>query len=278
MSERLETALYYLSLGWAVRPLSPNAKVLYGTECEKFLHGKIPFGVSQSPEEVQRWFDLVPDLNIGIAMRESGLAVLDVDYPVRFDAWAAQHGGMMRMGPVVITRRGRHYYFQARGTEVSGIVYDHGGYFLGDFQAPRAPDWKSEDMAYVVAPPSVVDGHTYRWEIPPSVLPPVLTAPLWITVDSSEPNDNSSWMYDCDDDLDEDDDAYGVCEVCGGEFWDGGMSCVCQDYQWGSQNSRRLYPSMRRRKFNGRLRPRREVRDIQAQSARIPAQEIQFPF
>lgn len=34
------------------------------------------------------------------------------------------------------------------------------------------------------------------------------------------------WDSYSEDDND-DEDSYGTCETCGGEFWDGGTSCIC---------------------------------------------------
>lgn len=207
MNERLKAALNYLALGWAVVPLSFDAKFLDNKDAVLLSGYEVGtegwqriFQPETSGFEVRRWFNKLPDLNIGISMRGSGLAVLDVDDPARFEVWSRTHGGMMAGGPVVNTRKGRHYYFQARETDVSGLVYDRDGYYVADFKAPHAPAWKTDDEAYVVAPPSVVTGHEYRWEIPPSVMMPVLALPPWITVDTTQPCSGSSW-YGGDDDV-----------------------------------------------------------------------------
>lgn len=34
----------------------------------------------------------------------------------------------------------------------------------------------------------------------------------------------------CDDD-DSEDDFYWICPTCGGEFWDGGTSCTCREWE-----------------------------------------------
>ena len=41
--------------------------------------------------------------------------------------------------------------------------------------------------------------------------------------------DGLGWWMPLDDDDDDDPSIYRTCESCGGEFWDGGTSCTCED-------------------------------------------------
>lgn len=44
-------------------------------------------------------------------------------------------------------------------------------------------------------------------------------------------DEEAYWETSSPFDDDEEDDDYGTCPTCGGEFWDGGTSCTCGDYE-----------------------------------------------
>lgn len=36
---------------------------------------------------------------------------------------------------------------------------------------------------------------------------------------------------------DDEDETYYACQTCGGEFWDGGTSCICDDEEYGDEET-----------------------------------------
>lgn len=68
----IEHALQYVYRGWHVFPLQPGTKTPLGS-----TRGHLD--ASNDPAQVQAWWAQVPTANIGIAVKPSGLTVLDVD-------------------------------------------------------------------------------------------------------------------------------------------------------------------------------------------------------
>lgn len=71
----LDHALTYIEFGWFVLPVKPRSKEPHGMLVK---HGFK--GATRYPQEVKRWFEVEPEINIGIACEMSGLIVLDFDY------------------------------------------------------------------------------------------------------------------------------------------------------------------------------------------------------
>ncbi|MBB4663173.1 bifunctional DNA primase/polymerase [Conexibacter arvalis] len=94
-----------------------------------------------SVPEITAWFEHDPRTNVGIVVTD-GMVVVDVDDPSRFD----HHHPPT---PTVRTRRGFHLYFAGRHAGVAKTAW-------GEVRGTGS---------YVVAPPSVVDGHTYEWPL-----------------------------------------------------------------------------------------------------------------
>jgi KaiC/GvpD/RAD55 family RecA-like ATPase len=106
-------------------------------------------------EEIQGWWAMCPDANVGIILGRGALAV-DVDGPEAEAALKAA-GINLGNGPQSKTSRGRHMYYQGAAPDKIGLL-DH---------------VDVRGVGYVVAPPSVHEsGHVYRWESP------IGTAPL----------------------------------------------------------------------------------------------------
>lgn len=227
MNEREEMALIYAQEGLFVVPLSPG---------KKYLEGQTPSEIgfdwySDTPptaDDIHRWFEVVPDLNIGIRMDGSGLTVVDVDKLEKWEAWANQHEPFFPV-PCVKTPHGKHYYFRVTEGDITGAVWSPDGFYVADFMTPKPPEWKEYHKPYVVAPPLVnFEGEKYLWIVPREKLGK--TVPDWIREAVRVPEEPHSW-YEYEDDYEDDyDDQCWTCSVCGGEFWNGGTSCTCPPY------------------------------------------------
>ena len=138
----LEAALQYARRGWSVIPLLPRDK-----------KPAIPWEAYQreraSEEEIRRWWQENPACNVGVVLGAvSGLAAVDVDlHTGGRSVRGLDHG----LTPVVMTKRGFHWYYKHPGGKVSRARLLPGLTLLGDGN-------------YVVAPPSVhPSGELYRW-------------------------------------------------------------------------------------------------------------------
>ena len=82
----------------------------------------------------------------------SGIIVLDIDDPEKFEAWRTKHGHAMPQAPMVRTSKGYHVYYKHPGGKIKNSTKKIPG---ADIKA---------DGGYVVAPPSVhPDGTHYEW-------------------------------------------------------------------------------------------------------------------
>lgn len=192
MNQILEAAMLYRSMGLFVIPLSPKSKVLdYLTE-DKI--GYEPHSTTRpSIAEIDHWFEVEPDLNIGIRLAGSALTVVDVDDLDQWALWAALLSAAPDV-PRVKTLKGMHYFFKASPEDHCGVIY-HNDQYIGDFLTPTPPAWRAWDRAYVVAPPSVHPLNAdfrYKWDVPlwDRKLVPV---PEWIREAVIKPVEPSSW-------------------------------------------------------------------------------------
>lgn len=162
MSEEtlLEAALQYARRGWSVIPLLPHEK-----------KPAIPWEAYQreraSEEQIHHWWQENPAYNVGIVLGAvSCLVAVDVDLRTGGRSVRGLDHGLT---PVVMTKRGFHWYYRHPGGKVSRTRLLPGMTLLGDGQ-------------YVVAPPSVhPSGEPYRWPdflSPEDVEPAPL--PLWV--------------------------------------------------------------------------------------------------
>ena len=96
--------------------------------------------------ELLSWFgQLGPATGVGVVCGEvSNLTVIDFDEMDPARAFFRKHADVLRC--IVQTRRGVHFYFQG--------AYPTGKFLYGDIKG---------EGSYVVAPPSVVDGHEYTF-------------------------------------------------------------------------------------------------------------------
>ncbi len=230
-NEILKAALEYAARGWFVLPLNPISKV-----ADVLLPERLDFDwhtdVKPDAATIRRWFEIEPDLNIGIRLRGSGLTVVDIDDIDRWLAWPKALP--MLHVPCVKTRRGQHYFFVAGENDPCGAINDDEGVCVGDCLTPYPPDWKPRNRAYVVAPPSRHPmGGEYAWVITPDD-GEWISLPDWIRNSVYRPVPPSSW-WETDDEFFDDEERVPDCPICGGEFWDGGTSCTCIDWGEGDE-------------------------------------------
>ena len=123
--------------------------------------GKAPLvkylGVTITRPMVEEWFTRLPDANIGILLKASGLVVVDAD---SIEAVKEVETTWMNtdMVPTVITGRGKHFYFRTNPeTPIHRTTHNGASKMIDVFS-----------NGFMVAPPSVhSNGHLYEWENPP---------------------------------------------------------------------------------------------------------------
>ena len=119
---------------------------------------------SDDPDKIESWFGTGREVNIGIATGAvSGVWVLDIDVKNGINgneslaALEAEFGKLPATLSCTTGSGGTHYYFKYDGTTV---IKNSVGIRPGiDVRA---------EGGYVVAPPSVVNGHPYEWNDPRS--------------------------------------------------------------------------------------------------------------
>jgi hypothetical protein len=138
MTTLLDAARDLAQRGWPVMPVKPRSK-----------EPLTPHGVKDATtteRTILHWFDRWPEANLAIATGAPGPTVLDIDHPDQAKAILAALGRLD--APIVVSVRGRHYYF--RGTE-------HGTVSLG-YGELRGRG------SYILVPPSThPTGKQYVW-------------------------------------------------------------------------------------------------------------------
>lgn len=168
MSDALEAAKHYQSLGW--QPVAAP------------LRGKYPRGQWKrfqteraTTRDLEDSFSRPANVFI-ITGKISGLVVLDCDNSAALRHWQEKIGeGVLNTTTAVKTSKGWHFYFSLpEDAEVRNTGYD-----VADDEAKW--DIRGEGGG-VVAPPSTHEsGHVYRWERGPECLQPVPEAILSIS-------------------------------------------------------------------------------------------------
>ena len=134
-------SLHCLDMGLLPVPLAANTKVpLKDFELQQYLNTK------HSYAEVQALFEN-HDGNIGVACNYNNLVVLDFDNVALFAQFLAATYPPLLNTKWVKTRRGVHIYYRVNNCPSAS------------FKIAKKLDVKCS--GYVVAPPSIVDGHTY---------------------------------------------------------------------------------------------------------------------
>lgn len=146
-----EAAQWYAGMGLHVFPLQPGLKTPYPGS-----HGFQD--ATTDPAQINAWWSFAPNSNIGIATGHL-VDVIDIDGPQGVAAWLGDLWG--QLPPIIAHARtvrsgGHHLYVEAipgsrnRAGMLPGVDYRGGG-------------------GYVVAPPSIVGGRTYRWVQAPGI-------------------------------------------------------------------------------------------------------------
>lgn len=169
----IEYALAYAALGWPVIPLHTVREgkcSCSNDKCEnqgKHPHWFTPNGIDNSTTDadtIRRWWEAVPDMNIGIHLQPAGLLVVDVD---------PRNGGDTSLLPfdldTLSARTGNGEHFIYRVPE---------GY------EPVSSQWAGVDIkwrGYIVAEPSLhLTGRRYGfrdWEVLSGEVPEIAVAP-----------------------------------------------------------------------------------------------------
>lgn len=167
----LNDALLYAQFGWAVFPISPNAKIPYkGTNGFK--------DATKDEEKIAAMFKARPNSNIGVATGAySGIFVLDIDNKnggkgdISLANLEAINGKLPETVEQFTPSGGRHLFFNNPtniriGSSASSLgsgldIRGHGGYIL--------------------VPPSIVDDKQYIWEVSHTVWEfKIADAPQWL--------------------------------------------------------------------------------------------------
>ncbi len=140
MSSTFHQSMKYREEGLSVLPVEEGGKKP-ATHWKKFQQRQPTLG------ELRQWFDWDTRYNIGIVTGQiSGIVVVDFDDKERAREFFKRNKDIVTV--IVETRRGAHFYFSHSGTQISNST--------GSFDVRG-------DGGYVVAPPSVVQGHEYRF-------------------------------------------------------------------------------------------------------------------
>jgi hypothetical protein len=141
-------ALWYANRGFLVFPLREGQKT---PATRNGFHDS-----SMSPDTIRRWWTKNPRYNIGLVTGHY-FDVIDIDGPdgVQSATLLEDQGRLPEPIALAATPRGYHWCITPTGDRnaaglMPGIDYrGHGG--------------------YIVAPPSIVNGATYRWLQPPNL-------------------------------------------------------------------------------------------------------------
>lgn len=145
----LDFVKFYLDLGFSVIPLKSNSKQPLVAWSE-FQQRKA------ADDEVQKWFGNGTKPGIGIVTGSvSRLIVVDADTQETIE-FLEQYKVFQETAKVK-TKRGKHYYFYI----TDGMPDTFGTQKI--YKNNIKIDVKANG-GYVVAPPSIVDGHTYEWQ------------------------------------------------------------------------------------------------------------------
>ncbi len=145
MTEQLvNVARRYAGLGYPVFPCVPGGKTPLTPHGFK--------DATTDSAQIKAWWETHLDANIGIPT--AGLLVVDVDGQDNRWPGDAEKAAELACGPISLTPRGgRHHVFR----QPSGRAFRSTTGKLGPHVDTRA------DGGYIVVPPSVFDGKSYRW-------------------------------------------------------------------------------------------------------------------
>lgn len=176
-------ALAYAKAGWYVFPLAPGQKI-------PRKHSKGVLEATNDISQVKRWWSKSPDSNIGIAVKRSGLGLIDLDMkPEKGKNGIAALAKMLladgELGQVATQTTpsgGRHHVFKRRGPLIDRVDWNG---------KPGGIDIMTKGHRYFVAEPSVVNGKMYTWDGPAPWTRVGKLSPIWAATlrdDSAQPD------------------------------------------------------------------------------------------
>ena len=143
----VERALAYAACGWPVFPCQPGSKL------PATRHGFLD--ATTDPDHIRWWWRRIPGANLAIATGTPGPDVLDVD---QHGAAGSGYPALNRLTRAGLTRDAGAVVATPHG----GLHLYYGGTAQGCGKLPAQHlDFRSNG-GYVLAPPSQVDGRTYR--------------------------------------------------------------------------------------------------------------------
>lgn len=160
----LAYALAYAKLGWKVLPLEPHTKR---------PHRIAPRGLysaTSDAKSIREMWTAAPDAGIGIACRESGLVVLDIDPRngglLTLEQLEAQHGPISSDVQAITPGGGLHLFYSAPSADMI-------------LPGTLGPGVDVKWAGYVCVEPSIhPNGKTYGWEASSSPLDDAKPSPL----------------------------------------------------------------------------------------------------
>jgi hypothetical protein len=138
--------MQYVRRDWPVLPIEPGTKCIRWDLLES--QSADYYTDPARADEIAQW--AAAGATIAVALKGTGLAVLDIDERDLGRAWIEENGGWPET-PRVRTPHGWHVYFKVTGAMYAGVV-EVDGEKIADFLVDR--------QCYVLAPPTP----GYEWE------------------------------------------------------------------------------------------------------------------
>lgn len=162
MTMTSDQAAALAAIGWPIFPLRPNSKLPAISAWQHVATSNV--------DAVAAWWKKEPNAGIGIATGHNGVFVLDVDSAngkrgaASLAALEAIHGALPVTLKAETASGGKHLYFSS-----ALPIRNSASRIAADLDIRGAG-------GYVVAPPTMINGHAYRW-IDTSL---VAVAPAWL--------------------------------------------------------------------------------------------------
>jgi hypothetical protein len=144
-----DAALSYAGKGIRVFPCCGKVPLLPG-------HGYLD--ATTDVDVIERWWNEHANANIGIVPGSAGLLVIDIDVKGEIDGHdsldilEAEHGALAETRTALTPSGGLHFYYRVpKGETFGNRRVGEGGI---DIRSSRG---------YAVAPPSIINGKSYRW-------------------------------------------------------------------------------------------------------------------
>ncbi len=164
----LDAVLGYIRIGWWVLPLEPRSKKPLAKLVPNGVHG-----ATNDPAVAIDWWTRYPEANVGIAVKPSGLVVIDIDPRnggfETMERLEAQHGALVSDVSAFTGGGGEHRGFLAQDTH--------------NLPGKLGPGVDLKSDGYICVYPSIHPcGKRYEWEASSDPLEGVLPSmlPSWV--------------------------------------------------------------------------------------------------